>query len=372
MPVKCQTIINFIEQLAPRSLAEEWDNVGLQIGDRTQEISSILVALDLEPQVVEEALALGTNLIITHHPVIFKPLNNIRADLPQGKMILDIIKNNISVYCAHTNLDSAGQGVNQVLAELLLLKDIKVLNPDKFENLCKLVFYVPDTHLEPVRSAITAAGAGWIGNYSDCTFSVKGTGTFKATQGCSPFIGEVGILEQTSEFRLETIVAEKQVDKVVKAAINAHPYEEVAYDVYPLANRVNQLGLGRVGELPEPVSLEGFMDIVKNSLNISTIKYTGDSKAFVQKIAVCGGSGASFIHKSVFSGVDVLLTGDVKYHEAQEAKALGLNLVDAGHFATEYPIVMKLADMLSNHCSGEGYGIPVYSSKINSDIFNYY
>ena len=372
MPVKCQTIINFIEQLAPRSLAEEWDNVGLQIGDRTQEIRGILVALDLEHQVVEEAVALGANLIITHHPVIFKPLKNIRADLPQGKMVLDIIKNDISVYCAHTNLDSAREGVNQTLAELLQLKNIKVLNPDKFENLCKLVFYVPESHLEPVRSAMTAAGAGWIGNYSDCTFSVQGTGTFKATQGCSPFIGEVGILEQTPEFRLETIVTEKLVNKAVKAAIDAHPYEEVAYDIYPLANQSNLLGSGRVGELSAPVSMKAFMDLVKNSLNISTLKYTGDSQALVHKVAVCGGSGASLIHKSVFSGVDVLLTGDVKYHEAQEAKALGLNLVDAGHYATEYPVVIKLTELLANHCSCEGYGIPAYSTKVNYDIFSYY
>ena len=372
MPVKCQTIINFIEQLAPRSLAEEWDNVGLQIGDRTQEIQGILVALDLEPKVVAEAVALGANLIITHHPVIFKPMKSIRADLPQGKMILDTIKNDISVYCAHTNLDSAGEGVNQTLAELLQLKDIRVLNPDKFENLCKLVFYVPESHLEPVRSAMTAVGAGWIGNYSDCTFSVQGTGTFKATQGCTPFIGKVGILEQTPEIRLETIVTEKQVNKVVKAAIGAHPYEEVAYDIYPLANRSNQLGLGRVGELSAPVSMEGFMDIVKNSLNVPALKYTGDSQTVVRKVAVCGGSGASLIHLAVFSGVDVLLTGDIKYHEAQEAKALGLNLIDAGHYATEYPIVMKLAELLANHCSGEGYGITVHSTKMNYDIFSYY
>lgn len=372
MPVKCQTIINYLDQLAPRNLAEQWDNVGLQIGDRTLEIKGILVALDLDPQVVEEALALGANLIITHHPVIFKPLNNIRADSPQGKMLLNIIKNDISVYCAHTNLDSAGQGVNQVLAELLRLENIKVLNPDKFENLFKLVFYVPESHLEPVRKAITVAGAGWIGNYSDCTFAVKGIGTFKAAQGSTPFIGEVGVLEQTPEFRLETIVTEKQVNKVVKAAVDAHPYEEAAYDVYPLTNRSSQLGLGRLGDLPAPVSLKDFMDIVKNSLNISTVKYTGDSQALVHKIAVCGGSGASLIHKSVFSGADVLLTGDVKYHEAQEAKALGLNLIDAGHFATEYPIVMNLVALLAVHCSDEGYGISVNSTKMNSDIFNYY
>jgi dinuclear metal center YbgI/SA1388 family protein len=372
MPVKCQTIINFIEQLVPRRLAEDWDNVGLQIGDRTQEIRGIVVALDLEPQVVDEALAVGANLIITHHPVIFKPLKNIRADLTQGKMILNIIKNDISVYCAHTNLDSAAQGVNQVLAELLKLEKIKVLNPDKAENLFKVVIFVPESHLEPVRSAMAEAGAGWIGNYSDCSFFVRGTGAFKATPGCSPFTGEVGTLEQTPEVRLETIVTEKQINKVVKAAIAAHPYEEAAYDVYPLANHVNELGLGRVGDLRSPVSLVDFMELVKNSLNVSTVKYTGDSHAIVRKIAVCGGSGAGLIHKAAFAGVDVLLTGDVKYHEAQEAKALGLNLVDAGHFATEYPVVLKLADLLANYCSEEGYGIPVHSAQMNTDIFSFY
>lgn len=370
MAIKCQTIINFLEQCAPARLAEEWDNVGLQLGDRAQEIKTILVALDLEPQVVQEAAALGANLIITHHPVIFKPLKNIRADFPLGRMILDVIKNDISVYCAHTNLDSAREGVNQVLAELIGLKDIKVLNPDKFENLFKLVFFVPETHLDSVRTAVTGAGAGWIGNYSDCTFSVGGTGTFKATQGCNPFIGEVGTLEKTPEIRLETIAAEKQISKVIRAALQAHPYEEVAYDVYPLANRVNQLGLGRIGELPAPVTLLSFMDIVKKALGINTLKYSGNSQALVQKVAVCGGSGASLIHKSEFSGADVLLTGDVKYHEAQEASALGLNLVDAGHYATEYPAVVRLAELLSRQFSNEG--IVVHSSKVNCDVFTYY
>lgn len=370
MSVKCQTIINFLEQFAPSRLAEEWDNIGLQLGDRAQEIKTILVTLDLAPQVVQEAVALGADLIIAHHPVIFKPLRNIRADLPQGKMILDVIKNNISVYCAHTNLDSASEGVNQALAELMRLKDIMVLNPDKFENLFKLVIFVPVTHRDSVRAAITGAGAGWIGNYSDCTFSVDGTGTFKAAPGCHPYIGEIGKLEHTPEVRLETIITEKQINKVIRAALEAHPYEEAAYDIYPLANRVNQQGLGRIGELSAPVTLQSFMDDVKESLNLSALKYAGSTQALVQKIAVCGGSGASLIHKAAFSGADVLLTGDVKYHEAQEAFALGLNLVDAGHFATEYPVVGRLTELLSKQFSDEG--ISVFQSKMNKDVFSYY
>ncbi|MHB9095858.1 MAG: Nif3-like dinuclear metal center hexameric protein [Eubacteriales bacterium] len=372
MPVKCQTIISLIERLAPKSLAEDWDNVGIQVGDQTLETGAVLVSLDLNPQVVSEALSLGANLVVTHHPVIFKPLKNIRADLPMGRMLTDIIKNDIVVYSAHTNLDSAGEGVNQVLAELLELEEIQVLNPEKSEKLYKIVVFIPDSHANDVGQAMTKAGAGWIGNYSDCTFSVKGKGTFKATEGCSPFIGQVGILEETPEIRLETVVKENQVNRVIKAMVNAHPYEEVAYDLYPLANKAGELGLGRVGRLKQAIKLSQFMDLAKKLLKVAEVRYCGDLEAEVRKIAVCGGSGASLIHKASFAGADVFLTGDIKYHEAQEAAALGLNLVDAGHFATENPVVEKLAQYLESAFAVEGFSVPVYISKSNYDVVRYY
>lgn len=371
MSVKCQTIINIIEQIAPKNLAEDWDNVGLQIGDPAGEINAVLVTLDVNPQVVEEAVAKGAGLIISHHPLIFKAMKNIRADLPLGRMVTDIIKNGIAVYCAHTNLDSAGGGVNQVLAEILELADIMVLNPDKAEKLYKLVVFIPEGHTEQVSKAMTSAGAGWIGNYSDCTFLVEGIGTFKALEGSRPFIGQIGKVEKTREVRLETIIRENQVNKVVKAMLKAHPYEEVAYDLYPLANKTGELGLGRIGTLKTAIKLRHFIDMVKELLQVPYVRFNGEPEDEVKKIAVCGGSGANLMHKAVFAGADVLLTGDVKYHEAQEAAAMGLRLVDAGHYATENPVVERIADLLKQVSADAGLSVPVYVSQASSDVFRY-
>jgi len=372
LPVKCQNIINLIERVAPKSLAEDWDNAGLNIGNPAGDINGVLVTLDVNFQTVEEAVALGANLIVCHHPVIFKPLKSIRSDLPQGNLLTELVKRDISVYCAHTNMDSAREGVNQALAELLQLEDIEVLSPSKADGLYKIVVFIPEDHEDAVRDAMTRAGAGWIGNYSDCTFSVHGTGTFKATEGCNPFIGEIGALERAAEVRLETVVREKLADRVIREMIKAHPYEEVAYDLYPLANQQEKLGLGRIGKLPQRVRLRQFMDMVKDRLDVPVLRYGGDPDAEVRKIAVCGGSGASLIHTAVFTGAEVFLTGDLKYHESQEAVNLGLSFVDAGHYATEFPVVRKLSQLLTGMLKEEGVSVPVHVSNSNSDVFRYY
>ena len=372
MPVKCQTVINIIERVAPKRLAEDWDNVGLQAGSPADEVAGILVTLDINPEVISEAMAKGANLIISHHPLIFKPLKNIRTDLPLGKMLNAIMQNRIAVYCAHTNLDNAGDGVNRVLAERLALQEVEVINPDKFEQLYKIVVFIPETHADQVRDAMTRAGAGWIGNYSDCTFAVQGTGTFKALAGCNPFRGDIGILEKAAEVRLETIVKETQLNKVVRAMVKAHPYEETAYDVYPLANRTGGLGLGRIGTLETPLRFKEFLDMVKQRLSVPVLRFGGNPDSMVQKIAVCGGSGAGLINKAAFMGADLFLTGDLKYHEAQEAFALGLNFVDAGHFATENPVVGNIGQLLESALAGEGQTVPVFTSKVSSDVFTYY
>lgn len=372
MPVKCQRVINLIDKFAPRRLAEQWDNPGLNIGSPSSDVNAVLITLDVNPQVVSEALSLGANLIISHHPLIFKPMKNIREDNPQGRLIYDIIRNGINVFSAHTNLDSCKEGVNQVLAELLGLKNIEVLNPDKPDTIYKLVVFVPESHLDQVREAVTGAGAGWIGNYSDCSFMIQGIGTFKPTEGCSPFIGQSGILEKTAEVRLETVLKENQVNRVVRAMIKAHPYEEVAYDIYPLLNDAGKLGMGRMGTLENDISFNELLDLVKKALNLSVLKYGGDPMQKVKKVAVCGGSGGSFIHKASFAGADILITGDLKYHEAQDALALGLKFIDAGHFATEVPVLKRVNDYLSNCFASEGISVPVFVSKANNDSFSYY
>ncbi len=371
MPVKCQTVVNLLERFAPKYLAEDWDNIGLHTGDPARDLSGILVTLDINRPVVREAVDLGVNLIISHHPLIFKPLKNLRADLPLGGLLTEIIKQDLTVYCVHTNLDSAREGVNHVLADLFRLTEVEVLNPDKTEKLYKIVVFIPAGHTEAVQAAMTGAGAGRIGKYSDCTFAVQGTGTFKATEGCHPFLGRVGILEKAAEVRLETVVQEDRLPRVIRAMHQAHPYEEVAYDVFPLANPAGRLGLGRVGKLPEPVKFRQFLELVKKLLQVSTVRYGGNPEADIKKVAVCGGSGANFINLASFAGADVFLTGDLKYHEAQEAVSLGLNFVDAGHYATEYPIVKKLSQFLKEALTAGGDSIPVYASEISSDPFRY-
>jgi dinuclear metal center YbgI/SA1388 family protein len=369
MVVRCQTVVQLIEKFAPKYLAEDWDNIGLQIGDPSQEVKKILVSLDLNMEVLNEALSLGADMLVVHHTPLFKPLKNLRTDLPLGRLIAKIVENRMSLYTAHTNLDSTWGGVNDVLAQKLKLRDVEVLSSGWQQKLFKLVVFVPVDYVEKVREAISSAGGGWIGNYSDCTFQLKGTGTFRPLSGTNPFIGEQGKLEYVEEVRLETIIPEEILSKVVKTMLKAHPYEEVAYDLYPLANQGKSAGLGRVGCLAAPLSLADFIDLVKASLSLSHVRYCGDLNKTIRKVALCGGSGASLIPQAVFAGAQVLLTGDIKYHEAQEAFSQDLALVDAGHFATEFPIVHVVAHFLCQQLAKED--VQVFVSRINTDPFRY-
>jgi len=369
MTVKLQTIINIIEQFAPKSLAYEWDNVGLQIGDPRAEVRKVLVALDLTPAVIEEAVANGVDLVVTHHPFLFKPLKQIRFDLAQGANIRKLIKHDLAVYAAHTNLDLAAGGVNDLLAAAIGLTETEVLEVTDQVSLQKLVVFVPETHLEPVRQALNDAGAGWIGNYRDCTFRVLGTGTFRPLAGTNPYLGQVNRLEQVAEYRLETIVPQTITEKVIKAMLKAHPYEEVAYDLIPLANAGQPIGLGRIGRLPTKLTVGELAARVKTALAVDMVRVIGDLDRMISKVAVCGGAGANLIHHAVFKGADLLLTGDVKYHEAQEAQNLGLTVIDAGHYATEQVIVPVLAELLQRELAKEQITIMVSQTKGEPFVF---
>jgi len=371
MPVKCQTIINLIEQMAPRYLAEEWDNVGLQVGNPAQEVAKLLICLDVNHEVAREAIAAGVNMIISHHPLIFRPMKSLRQDNPQGELIYTLIQNNISVYAAHTNLDSAAAGVNQVLARALGLEDVEVLDPGEAETYCKIVVFVPAGHEDDVRDAMAKAGAGWIGNYSHCTFQLHGTGTFKPLAGANPYIGSVGDLEKVEEIRLETIVSQRNAGRVIKAMLKVHPYEEVAYDLYPLLNEGPVLGLGRIGRLPAAMPFRVLIEKVKEILGLKNLAVGGDLDRPVEKVAVCGGSGASLLHKAVFKGAQVLVTGDIKYHEGQEMLAQGLNFIDGGHYATEGLIVPVLAGYLQERAQADKLSFEVLISKVNTNPFLY-
>jgi len=369
MSVKCQVIMEALDRLAPRSLAEEWDNVGLLIGSPAQDVHKVLVTLDVTAAVVDQAVACGADMIVSHHPLVFKPLRNIRTDLPQGNLIAKILCHGIAVFAAHTNLDSAQNGVNDILAKTLGLTDIQLLTVDTTEELFKLVVFVPATHAQVVQDAIHRAGAGHIGQYSHCMFKTEGTGTFLPLEGASPFIGQQGKVEQVQEIRMETIVPAKLRRRVINALLKAHPYEEVAYDLYLLANQGARYGLGRIGNLAEATNLSDLAAMVKEQLKTDFVKVVGSAQQKVLTIAVCGGSGAGLLHKAVFAGADVLITGDVKYHEAQDAAAAGIAVIDAGHFATEQPIVSALSEYLSDYSNAAKWSVIIESSNNDNDIF---
>ena len=372
MAEKAQRIINIINQIAPPRLAESWDNVGLLVGDYAADVEKVLVALDVTDAVLAEAIQHGVQLIITHHPMIFKEIKTIRADQPTGRLILDTIRHGINIFAAHTNLDIANGGINDLLAERFGLTEVKPLSVTSKETLYKLIVYVPGGYEEDVRSAICDAGAGWIGNYSHCTFQTFGTGTYKPLEGTHPFIGHPGELEKVKEVRLETIIPASRLSKVVKAMFKVHPYEEVAYDLYPLANEGTELGIGRIGYFPETITYREAIARVKTALDLPYLHFAGDLERPIKKVALCSGTGASYIQKAAFQGADLYITGDVRFHDAQLAESLNLALIDAGHYWTEVIAVQYLYDVLSSARSNESMSFELMQSTIKTDPMSLY
>jgi dinuclear metal center YbgI/SA1388 family protein len=363
-------IIQLLEQFAPKHLAMEGDKIGLQIGTLNKPIQRMMIALDVLEEVIDEAIEKKIDLIIAHHPPIFRPLKQIVTDQPYGRMIEKCIKHDIAIYAAHTNLDIAEGGVNDWLAEALQLEDVQVLVPTYEEKLKKLVVYVPETHADAVRAAIGDAGAGHIGNYSHCTFNSRGIGTFLPEEGANPFIGEKGKLEMVEEVRIETIFPASIQRKVIQAMLKAHPYEEVAYDIYPLDNEGHVFGLGRIGKLKEEMTLEQFAEHVKKSFEVPAVRVVGDRSSRVRKVAVIGGDGNKYIHQAKMSGADVYVTGDLYYHVAHDAMMLGINIVDPGHNVEK---VMKkgLAEVLRTQFAKQRFAVDVYESEVNTEPFTF-
>lgn len=363
-------IISIMEKHFPLFLMEEWDNSGLQIGSFDNGVKKVLIALDIDQSVVDKAIETGAELIITHHPMFFKGLKSINYSSSQGRLIKSLITNNITVYSAHTNLDAAENGLNQLLANKLGLDNIAPLYFGKQDKLIKLVVYVPVTHGEEVRKAINGAGSGNIGNYSDCSFRTIGRGTFRPGEGANPFIGTKEQLEEVEEYRLETIVYESLLPQVLKAMQASHPYEEIAYDLYPLNNQGKNYSMGRVGLLTIPLNLRDFAQQVKTNLNIDMLRVVGNLDKHIKKVAVISGSGASIMNMAVRQKVDVLVTGDFKYHEAQEAEQLGLSVVDAGHQETEEIMVTWLANLLEAECRHKNWEVS-FLPFCSEPIFSY-
>ena len=348
MGVKCKDIANYIESIAPSRLAEEWDNVGLMVGDAGREIDRVLTCLDVTSEVVEEAIGMKAQLILSHHPFIFKGLKSIDEGDVKGRLVHRIIRNDLCVYSAHTNLDFAEGGINDYLAGLLDLEEVKNLKEHLSDKLYKVVVFVPEESLDAVRDAMSGSGAGWIGRYSDCSFAAKGTGTFKPLEGTNPYIGSTGKLEKVQEYRLETVVSQWNLHKTVDAIIKVHPYEEVAYDVYPLEIEGKQYGYGKVGTLKSPMELEDFIGLVKRKLGVSSVRLIGKPHGEINNVAVFGGSFDESLIKTVKRKADILVTGDIKYHTALDMTELDMCVVDAGHYGTEHVMAQRLAELIGN------------------------
>ncbi|PHA00997.1 Nif3-like dinuclear metal center hexameric protein [Bacillus pseudomycoides] len=363
-------IISLFESMYPKHLAMEGDKIGLQIGALNKAVENVLIALDVTEEVVQEAIEKGANLIIAHHPLIFNPLKVIHTEQAYGRIIEMCIKHDIAVYAAHTNVDIAKGGVNDLLADALGLQETEVLVPTYAEEMKKLVVFVPSSHAEVVRQAIGDAGAGHIGNYSYCTFNSEGTGTFLPQEGTNPYIGETGRLEQVEEVRIETIIPASLQRKVMKAMLEAHPYEEMAYDIYPLENKGETLGLGKIGYLPQEMTLQQFAEHVKQSLEVKGARVVGNLHDTVKKVAVLGGDGNKYIKQAKFKGADVYVTGDMYYHVAHDAMMLGLNIVDPGHNVEK---VMKkgVQKQLQARVDERKFTTRIHASELHTDPFTF-
>ncbi len=344
--IRVHDICSILEEWAPIKLAYPDDSVGLVLGSRDWDITRVMICLTITDDVVKEAIQKKVKLIISHHPLIYQPLRKIVHDTPYQKRINQLLINEIACYTCHTNLDVAEKGLNYILAQKLGLSNITGLLPVEHAKLCKLVTFVPKNHLKKVRDAVCICGAGIIGEYAYCSFNTSGTGTFLPSDKANPFIGEAGKINEEKEERFEVIVPMEILDNVVEALLESHPYEEVAYDIYPLHNKRHKISLGVKGTLDNNISLDDLSQLVKNKLNLPYIRVVGIPTQKIKNLAIIGGSGGGEI-KNIPGNVDALITGDVKYHQALEAVDRGLAIIDAGHFGTEYPIVEGIVNYIN-------------------------
>lgn len=331
--MKIRDVIEKMEQMAPPYLQESYDNIGLQLGRADADLKGILVTLDITEHVIDEAIEKGMNMIIAHHPLIFNPLNRVTEASSVGRCVIKSIKNDISIYVMHTNLDNSGKGINIVLAEKLGVVQPAILQTG-VGKLNKIVTFCPVDFKDKISEAMFKAGAGRIGNYDMCSFQNTGNGTFRALEGSSPYVGTSDQLHIESEVRLEMVVPFNLTSMVIEAMKSTHPYEEVAYDVIPLANADPRVGIGAYGDLNEPVSSDIFLQELKSKLGLKQVRHNMLNSSKIRRIGVCGGSGAFLIEASLSKRLDALVTSEIKYHQFLDTQGK-LLLIDAGHYETE-------------------------------------
>jgi len=354
-------LLEIVESWAPRGVAWEKDNVGMQCGDPELAIRGVLVALDATPGVVAETIRQKANVVLTHHPLLFRPLQRIELQTDQGQMIRSLLTAGVTLISAHTNLDFSEGGTSHRLAARIGLRNVEFLH-QPYRTQKKIVTYVPASHVEAVAEAMANAGAGVIGEYDHCSFRLEGIGTFRGSENASPAIGTRGKYEHVPETRLEMLAHAWEVDRVIRALRMAHPYEEVAFEVYPTETPDRNFGMGVLGSLQRPVMLSAFLRRVKRSLGARHLRCTIDKDRQVQRIAVCGGSGAELLQEAIRRNAEVFVTADVKYHAFHDA--LGrIALVDAGHFETEHPVVEAVVARLKKEFSQRNVRIPIRASS---------
>jgi dinuclear metal center YbgI/SA1388 family protein len=364
--MKISQITSFLESLAPVSLQESYDNAGLLTGDSNQPCRGILVSLDVTVEVIEEAIKKNCNLIVAHHPVIFSGLKKITGSNYVEKIIIAAIKNDIAIYAIHTNLDNIIGGVNGRIAGILGLQSLTVLSA-KEGQLKKLFTFVPEDAAEKVRNAIFESGAGNISNYSECSFNSPGTGTFKAGENASPFVGKVGERHYEPEIKMEMIFPSYLEKRVIHALLSAHPYEEVAYDIISLENTSDRVGSGVLGILTEPEEETVFLARLKKVFDLKVIKHTRLTGGRVKKVAICGGAGNFLISKALSAGADFFITSDIKYHEFFNANGK-LVLADIGHYESEQFTINLLQEILEQKFPT----FAVLKTGVNTNPVQYY
>jgi dinuclear metal center YbgI/SA1388 family protein len=364
--MKLKELCSYLDSAVPLSFQEGYDNSGLQVGLPEKEISSALITLDVTESVLDEAGNKGCDIIISHHPVIFNGIKRLTGGSFSERILLKAIKQEIAIYSAHTNLDVISNGVSRKMADKLNLQNIRILTPLK-NRLLKLVTYVPESHLEKVRDAVFSAGAGVIGNYDNCGFISSGTGSFRGNEKTNPFAGEKGKIHFEQEIRFETILFSHLKDRVINAMLDAHPYEEVAYDIYSLENENINIGMGCTGSLAEPMTENDFLKLISSVFFASGIRFSIPTGNKIIKVAVCGGSGAALLTDAINSGADAFVTADIRYHSYFEAGNKIL-IADIGHYESEKFSAEILHDLIIKK-------FPTFAlrfSEINTNPINYF
>jgi dinuclear metal center YbgI/SA1388 family protein len=357
-----EQLIQIIEKIAPKALAMPGDPVGLQCGELDRPVNRLMVSLDATWETVAQAAEYQADLLVTHHPLLYESLTQENILGPAGRTLARAIRANLAVYSAHTNLDASPQGINASLASLLDLRDRRVLQASDLESF-KVAVFVPRGELERVRSAAFEAGAGWIGNYSGCSFALEGMGTFHPEEGASPTKGQAGRDERVQELRLEISVPSKALGAVLAGVRKVHPYEEPAIDVYPVILSESIAGFGMAGELPQQSTVGKIAAKVGSTLKAGSLRLVGKKSSRIKTVAVCAGSGASLLDAAIATGAQLYITGDVKYHDARRAENAGIHVLDVGHFAPERYGVLRFGELIERKLAGQGLKVQVSFAK---------